>query len=140
MDDSWQWELVWEARCINFGEDIDPLWYVCVTCSWKDMFLARKVFENKPTVSELWDVLHEAIQRPETGEPHRPKRLMVAANQGWEALKGELKKIGIVLLRTKNLDYPDGFPESIDNVWQEWQRRTHLWPRKSIGAPRNSEE
>src|SRR5712692_7509147 len=119
----WQWELVWEARSFNFGDAADPLWLVCVTCSWRDMFLARKVFKTEPTPSALWDVLLEAMQRPETGEPHRPKRLMVEANQGWEALQGQLREIGITLLRTKDLEYPDGFPEWTNAVLLESERR-----------------
>jgi hypothetical protein len=119
-----EWELIWEASCVNHGVAIDPLWYVCITCSWYDMFLVRKVFETEPTAGELWDVLLEAMERPETCQRHRPKRLMVAANQGWEALKGQLDEIGIVLVKTKDLDYPDGYPEWMDDVWQEWRRRT----------------
>jgi hypothetical protein len=122
----WQWELVWEARSLNFGEEDDPLWLVCVTCSSRDAFLTRKVFQTEPTASELWDVLLEAMQRPETGEPHPPMVLMVGANQGWEALKRQLKEMGIVLLKTKDLEYPDGFPEWMNDVWLEWQREKKM--------------
>jgi len=87
------------------------------------MFLVRKTFETKPTASELWNVLLVAMQRPESREPHRPKRLMVAANEGWEALKGQLEEIGIVLVKTKDLDYPDGYPEWINDARQESERR-----------------
>lgn len=49
QDDFWEWELVWEARSYNFGEEDDPLWLACITCSWYDLILARNVFEKKPT-------------------------------------------------------------------------------------------
>jgi hypothetical protein len=65
----------------------------------------------------LWEVILEAIQHPEDGEPYRPKRLMVEPNQGWGYLKTRLAKIGIRLVTKRELEIPpDGFPEWLDAV------------------------
>ena len=114
--DFWEWELVWEARSLNVGEATDPICVVCVTCSLEDLFLARKVFDTQPTPSALWEVLIEAMHHPETGKPRRPKRLMVQGKQGWKRLKARLRDVGINLMIKKELEYPDGFPEWINEV------------------------
>jgi hypothetical protein len=58
---------------------------------------------------------------------------MVEANQGWEALKAQLKEIGITLMKTKDLEYPDGFPEWMDDEWLKWKHRKK---RIAKGPPR----
>jgi hypothetical protein len=119
-DVRYQWELFWEARSFKLGEGENSPSVVCITCSWRDCFLARKVVKNKPTPSELWEMVLTAIQRPLTGEPQRPKRLLVKPNEGWGYLRRRLTKIGIRLVTKKDLDFPDGFPEWLDAVWQAW--------------------
>jgi hypothetical protein len=59
------------------------------------------------------------MERPEMGEAHRPKRLMVNPNEGWETLKSKLARIGTALVTMNDLDYPDGFPEWTNAVWVE---------------------
>ena len=98
------------------GDRKKPLWIVCVTCAWHDQFLARKILKRKPSPSALRRILLDAMKRPETGEPCQPERLMVKPKQGWEILRPQLAKIGITLLVTKDLEYPDGFPEWLDAV------------------------
>jgi hypothetical protein len=124
----WEWELAWEAQSFNCGEEGDPLWLVCVTCFWTDSILARRVFAKEPTPDDLWEVLLEAMERPETSEPRQPKRLMVRPGEGWEALRRKLEGIGITLVRTKDLDCPDGLPEWIDSVWTTWEENRRKRP------------
>jgi hypothetical protein len=118
-DGFWEWELVWEARCFNNGDDENPMWLACLTCSWTDLFLARKIFHHEPKTAQLWDLFVQAMEHPESSEPHRPKRLMIDSrhSRGWEVLKGQLNELGIALRKTKNLSYPDGFPEWIERSY-----------------------
>ena len=118
------WDLTWEARSFNLEEQDASPWLVCVTSSWHDLFLAREVLKTKPTSIGLWNILIQAFTCSERVEVPRPKSLRVEAHQGWESLTGRLKEIGIKLVKTCDLDYPDGFPEWIDSEWQKWQHRT----------------
>ena len=114
----------WEARCFQVSDEADSPWLICVTCSWYDIFLARKVVQHKPTPNVLWNVLIEAIVRPEIDEPHRPKQLIVErSDDTWKHLKSNLAKMGIKLVSRKEVDFPDGFPEWCDWEWQKWEKR-----------------
>jgi hypothetical protein len=116
------WDLVWEARSFSLEKEGHSPWLVCITYSWQNLFLAREVFEMKPTSTDLWNILVQAIQSSETNHFPKPKTLRVEPDQGWEQVTDRLKGIGIKLIRTNDLDYPDGFLEWMDSVWQDWQR------------------
>ena len=50
---------------------------VLVTSRTNDLVLAHEIVEEPPSADLLWDTLAEAIQKPMTGQPHRPTELQV---------------------------------------------------------------
>src|SRR5436309_310467 len=119
---------LWEARCQDFGDEKDSLWFVCITCCNDDLFLTRAAFETKPTPKTLWQVILEGMDHPEYGDPRSPSVLVAMANEGWKTVERKLAKMGTLLVITDDLDYPDGFPEWTGWVYEKWEKNGRKLP------------
>jgi hypothetical protein len=88
------------------GEPVRP-WVVLITSRSDDLVLAHQITEEPPSSDLLWDQLARAMQRPATGDPHRPTELQVRSDQRWDELKPHLEAIGITVVPTDVLDQWD---------------------------------
>ncbi len=68
----------WQADCRQFhrrievgGERIRP-WMVLVSSRTRELVIGHAMVEQEPSAEALWDVVARAMERPLTGEPHRP--------------------------------------------------------------------
>jgi hypothetical protein len=113
----------WQAQADCLGDDEDPYWFVWVTNNDLGLMIKHKVSEGKPSAEFLWEILFEAIEHPDAGEPERPDVVLAERGQGWEDLKQELREIGIRLQFRKHLTLEDGVPETMDAIWQARQKR-----------------
>ena len=115
-------EDVWEARCFRIGPDDENWpWLVCITYNRYNLFLAREVLKTEPTSNELWNTILQAVNCSAARGVPPPKTLIAEPGLIWDSLKRQLGEIGIELAKSHHLLYPDGFPEWVDAVWQDWQ-------------------
>ena len=88
------------------GERYQP-WIVMVTSRTDDLILTQEMTGEPPSSALIWDTLAVAMERPATGDPHRPVELHVAQNERWDELSPHLDEIGITCVPTDELDQLD---------------------------------
>lgn len=116
----------WQAESINVSHDEEqPCWLVtvCAPCA----VLVHRVFDKQPDSASLWDILLEATRFPQVGDFRRPTILRVKPNQGWEALEPRLQELGIAIDTCTELEPVDGWGETVDSVWADWEKRRTKW-------------
>jgi hypothetical protein len=94
------------------GERYQP-WIVMVTSRTDDLILTQEMTAEPPSSALIWDTLAVAMERPATGDPHRPVELHVAQNERWDELSPHLDEIGITCVPTDELDQLDFVFESL---------------------------
>src|SRR5262249_53088151 len=60
-----------------------------------DSILAETQVEGRPTVNDMATLLANAMRRPLTGKPHRPRRLQVRGHPQWRELFPHLEELGV---------------------------------------------
>ena len=88
------------------GERYQP-WIVMVTSRTDDLILTQEMTGEPPSSALIWDTLAVAMERPASGDPHRPIELHVAQNERWDELSPHLEEIGITCVPTDELDQLD---------------------------------
>jgi tetratricopeptide (TPR) repeat protein len=94
------------------GERYQP-WIVMVTSRTDDLILTQEMTVESPSSALIWDTLAIAMERPASGDPHRPVELHVAQNERWDELRPHLEEIGITCVPTDELDQLDFVFESL---------------------------
>ena len=75
-----------------------------------------------PSSALIWDTLAVAMERPATGDPHRPIELHVLQNERWDELRPHLEEIGITCVPTDELDQLDFVFESLSKHLTKGER------------------
>ena len=94
------------------GERYQP-WIVMVTSRTNDLILTQEMALEPPSSALIWDTLAVAMERPATGDPHRPVELQVTQNDRWDELRPHLEEIGITCVPMDELDQLDFVFESL---------------------------
>ena len=119
-------DFFWQGEALNVSHDEEqPCWLVMVSTPF--MVMVHRVFDQKPGSAALWDVVLEALQMPQIGDFRRPTTLRVKANQGWEILTPQLQPKGITLETCAELELVDGWIETVDSAFVEWDKRRTKW-------------
>jgi hypothetical protein len=113
----------WQAQAFRIGDEDDPFWFTWVTNNDLGLMIKYRVSDDKPSAEFLWDVLVDAMQHPDTGDPGRPERILAERNQGWEDLKEHLRDIEVRLALRKHLTLEDGVPETMDEAYRTRKER-----------------
>ena len=82
-------------------------WIVMVTSRTNDLILTQEMTVEPPSSALIWDTLAIAMERPASGDPHRPIELHVVQNERWDELSPHLDEIGITCVPTDELDQLD---------------------------------
>src|SRR5271166_6892032 len=59
-------------------------WIVMVTSRTDDLILTQEMTGEPPSSALIWDTLAVAMERPASGDPHRPVELHVPPNERWD--------------------------------------------------------
>jgi hypothetical protein len=119
-------DFVWQGESLNVSHDDEqPCWLVMVSAPF--MVMVHRVFDKEPDSGSLWDVLLEAMQVPQIGDFRRPTILRVKPNQGWECLNPQLQEMGIALETCAELEPVDGWIETVESAWAEWEKHRTKW-------------
>ena len=111
--DTWQADFrQFERRIEVGGERIRP-WMILVSSRSREQVLGHAMVEQEPTADSLWDIIAGVMERPATGEPHRPSEIQVRADSAWEALEAPLEAIGVSCAPTDSLDQIDFLFENL---------------------------
>jgi hypothetical protein len=100
----------WEAdvRPLPFyveegGRRIRP-WMLLIIDPAEGLVLGQELGAEPPPTERLWDKLAQVMERPMSGERHRPGQLYVGADPRWAPLRADLLDIGITLVMDAKLD------------------------------------
>jgi hypothetical protein len=119
---------VWQAQAWRH-QDTDPddgndeYWFVWVTNNDLGLMIKHRVSEIKPSSGFLWDVLVDAMEHPDAGDPERPDQVLAERGEGWEGLKLPLRSIDVRLAFRKHLTLEDGVPETMNEVYLARKQR-----------------
>lgn len=104
---------VWQADCRRLPSWVEgnsgrcQPWIIMVTNRTDDVIVTQNITEEPPSSGLIWDTLVGAMERPDTGEPHRPGELQVPKDERWEDLPPHLEHVGIRCVWTAELDHLD---------------------------------
>lgn len=106
-EDVWQADVRPLPNAIRVAGEKIRFWIVLVTSRSHDLVLAHALLDHEPVAASLWDTLAQAMQNPAAGEPHRPTRLQVRADERWLSLKPHVEEVGIGVVVAEKLDQLD---------------------------------
>jgi hypothetical protein len=95
--------------------------------------LAEKQVEGRPSAADLASLLVQAMSRPLSGEPHRPRRLHVRGHNQWQELFPHLKELGISIA-------VHGEMPKLNAAFQDHLRSTQQAHRAGMGRPTPQQE
>lgn len=93
-------EVVYEAE----GESLRP-WILLVANQTDETVLEYEVGESRPSPSEVWEYLVDAMIDPREGEPHRPARIEVRLKTFQKAWRAKLEQVDIACEVRDSLDF-----------------------------------
>src|SRR5271163_1708562 len=71
------------------------LWMRAVVSRTDDQVLALELSDGEPTLEQVWETLLKAVQKPETGEPHRPTQVQMRDKKWTDPFKARLEAINV---------------------------------------------
>ena len=111
--DVWQADYRPLPNWVGTEEGLVRPWVIMVVSQTEDLVLGHQVLSQMPGLAEVWEVFAKAIRKPTAGNPHRPTKLEVLANDAWEALRPSIESVGIALEVCEELDI---FDEAYDSL------------------------
>ena len=95
-----------DAALVVGGETVRP-WMSGVVSRSDEQMLALELSHEAPTPEEIWALLLQAMQGPETGDPHRPSEVQLR-EEAWRAeLAPRLAALNVECRVTVDLDAAD---------------------------------
>lgn len=93
------------------------------------VLVAHEEIEGRPTVNDLATLLADAMKRPVTEDPHRPRQILLRGHRQWRELFPHLEEIGVDVLVQDDLPL-------IDHEFAEYLR--HMKEIRSAGKVKPS--
>lgn len=116
-DELWQVDVqAYPVEIPAEGEQIRP-WLTCVADVTGNVILAMDIRDGRPSKSDVWQVLVDAMKRPRQGDPRRPGTIEVRLKTFATAWTKKLGQLDIDCRQTDELDLIERIvEESMDSA------------------------
>lgn len=106
-NETWQVDARQSSLAYEAEEGPFRPWILLVTNQTADAVLEFEVGESRPSASDVWDYLINAMMDPRQDEPHRPGRVEVRLKTFLKAWQTKLEQVGIECALCDALEHID---------------------------------